>query len=286
MEKMGESSRPVDMDQELERVAINIDIPPCPAILLELSAETNKEQPDFDKLEQLIKRDIGLSASLLKMVNSPFYGLRSKVGNVRQAIGLLGLSMVTTTIYGLVIRDAFPDSNREFMEKFWDSSAKTAMAASFMASRIGGINREDAYTFGLFMDSGIPVLMRKFPDYKQTYEDACSSLDGKFTEMEDEIHGTDHATIGSMLTRSWNLPGVISSAVRSHHEYGMLAESHSALPPECQNFLALGLLAEQVNYNTSSSSEWSQWGSHALKHFNLSEREYQDMLDDVVNLLH
>lgn len=278
----GESA---SIDQELARMAVGIDIPPCPAILLELSAETKKDHPDFDKMEQLIQKDIGLSATLLKTVNSPFYGLRSKIGSVKQAIGLLGLSMITTTVYGLVIRNSFPDGNREFMEKFWDQSAREAMACSFMAGRIGGINREDAYTFGLFVNSGIPVLMKKYPDYKESYEAAVSSTDKKFTEIEDDVHGIDHATIGCMLTRSWNLPDCISSAVRVHHEFSLLDNPSAKLSPDCQNFVALGLLAAQINYNTNSGFERSMWLDAALNHLNISELDYQDLLDDALNLM-
>jgi len=224
-----------EVGRELERVAISIDIPPCPAILQEITAETNKPHPDFDKLELLIKKDIGLSAALLKTVNSPFYGLRNKVVGVKQAISLLGLKTISTMVYGLVVRTAFPGGDRAFMEKFWDMSAQTALAASFIAGKIGGISRDDAYTFGLFMDSGIPILMQKFPDYKTTIEEAKGSENRPFTEVEDDRHCTDHATIGSLLTKSWHLPESVCKAVRSHHDYSVLVEAESKLLPESMN---------------------------------------------------
>jgi HD-like signal output (HDOD) protein len=270
----------LEVGQELERVAGSIDIPPCPAILHEITAETNKPHPDFDVLEQLIKKDIGLSASLLQVVNSPFYGLRNKVESVKQSISLLGLKTISTMVYGLVVRNAIPGGNREFMEKFWDMTAQTAMAASFIAGRIGGIGRDDAYTFGLFMESGIPILMQKFPDYKDTLEEARSSENGCFTEIEDDKHCTDHATIGALLTRKWHLPEAICNAIRCHHDFAVLAEPESKLSPECLNFLSLGLLASQINYSTNASAEYNKWGGLALKHLNVSEQEYQDLMDE------
>jgi HD-like signal output (HDOD) protein len=272
-------SNDLDIGQELERVAVSIDIPPCPAILQQIAAETNKPHPDFDILEELIKKDIGLSASLLKVVNSPFYGLRSKVISVKQAISLLGLKTISTMVYGLVVREAFPGDNRQFMEKFWDLTAQTAMAASFIASRLGGISRDDAYTFGLFMESGIPILMQKFPAYKDTLEEARSS-NSCFTEIEDDKHCTDHATIGSLLTKNWHLPESICQAIRFHHDFSVLAEPQPRLSPECLNFMSVGLLANQINYSTNADAEYQRWGGHALRHLNISEQEYQDLMDE------
>ncbi|MEI7789340.1 MAG: HDOD domain-containing protein, partial [Chlorobiaceae bacterium] len=69
--------KPELADQEVERIVAGIDIPPCPAILIELSLETSKDTPDFGKIEKLVSRDVGLSGMFLKTVNSPFYGLRN-----------------------------------------------------------------------------------------------------------------------------------------------------------------------------------------------------------------
>ncbi len=119
-----------DMDmieKEMERVATSIGIPPCPRILLELADEARKEEPDFSKVEKLVTKDVGLSATLIKTVNSPFYGLRNKISSVSQAIIMLGLSMVSRTISGLVLRNVFSGKDQVNMERFWDSSAKFAM---------------------------------------------------------------------------------------------------------------------------------------------------------------
>ena len=79
-------------DREFERTVLELGIPPCPKILLDLSAEVRKEEPDLQRIERLVSGDVGLSAALIKTVNSPFYGLRSKVHSVMQAIHMLGLS--------------------------------------------------------------------------------------------------------------------------------------------------------------------------------------------------
>lgn len=69
---------------------------------------------------------------------------------------------------GLVLRNVFSGVDQIMMERFWDSSAKFAIATSFIAKQVPGLNREEAYTYGLFQNCGIPILMQRFPEYKST----------------------------------------------------------------------------------------------------------------------
>jgi HD-like signal output (HDOD) protein len=278
------------ISQEIERVALSIGIPPCPGILLELTEETKKEEPDFSKVEKLVSKDVGLSASLLKTINSPFYGLRNKISSVSQAVNLLGLSMLSSTISGLVLRNVFSGKDQVSMERFWDSSAKFALATMYVAKKVPGLNKDDAYTYGLFQNCGIPVLIQRFPDYKQTLDKANNSLEGKFTDIEDDAHGTDHATIGYLMTKSWNLPEVTTSAVRFHHDFNMLSAAQTSLSTEVKDLIALGLLADHAVYLSSGSAnnfslEWSKGGALALAQLGLSEADFTDICDEIVGLL-
>lgn len=279
------------VDKELERVATSIGIPPCPAILLDLAAQVKSDNPDFGKIEQLVTKDVGLSATLLKTVNSPFYGLRSKVSTVKQAITMLGLSMLSRTVTGLVLRNSFASKDQISMERFWDTSAKVAIASSFIAKQLPGMNRDEAYTFGLFQNCGIPILMLRFPEYKQTLGIANNSVDRGFTEVEDAAHGTDHATIGYLMTKSWNLPEQLSSAIRFHHDYAMLSDTGSKLTPQSQNLMAIGLLADHAVYLHSGQKgqnftmEWLKGSDAALAHLGLSTNEVEELYLDVTQIL-
>lgn len=276
------------IDQELERVATSIGIPPCPAILIELASEVKKDDPSFARIEQLVVKDVGLSATLLKTVNSPFYGLRTKVGTVKQAVSMLGLSMLSRTVTGLVLRNSFASKDKISMERFWDTSTQAAMSASFLARHLPGISRDDAYTFGLFQNCGIPVLMQRFPDYKETLGIANNAPDKRFTEVEDQTHGTDHATIGYLLTKSWNMPETLSTAIRFHHEYQALSEANDKILPASRNLIALGLLADQVvtlHSRQNFSLEWAKGGEAALAHLGLSQSEFEDLYEDANAIL-
>ena len=271
------------IDQELERVALSIGIPPCPAILQAIADEMNRDEPSLAKIEQLISKDVGLSATLLKTINSPFYGLTDKISTLPQAINLLGLAMLSRTISELVLKQISLARDQVNMERFWDSSGKLASTAATLAMRLG-INREAAYTYGLFQNCGIPILMQRFPDYKQTLALANLSADRKFTDIEDEAHGANHATIGYLLTKSWNLTAVISHAIRFHHDYSVFSAPDGKHPPEALKLIALGMLADyavQKIFGQNFSLEWQKGGALALAHLGLDADQFEEMLTEV-----
>jgi HD-like signal output (HDOD) protein len=272
------------IDQELERVARGLGIPPCPTILIQLSAETRKQEPNLKVVEDLITKDIGLSATLFKTVNSPFYGLRNKVSNVRQAVSLLGLPMVSRTIAGLVLRRVFESNGQLDLKDFWDHSSKVATATAFIARHVHGIDRDAAYTFGLFQNCGIPILMQRYPEYKRTLDAMSGAADMKLTEFEDQVCGTDHATTGYLLTRSWHLPLPVCTGIRYHHEVQQLDEAQSTVPVPSRVLVALGLLADhavQLYKDQDFSLEWKSGGKLAQHCLGLSDTEVEELFEDV-----
>jgi HD-like signal output (HDOD) protein len=160
----------------------------------------------------------------------------------------------------------------------------------YLAKRIPGLNKADAYTYGLFQNSGIPILIQRFPDYKETLNKANNLSEGKFTTVEDNAHGTDHAIIGYLMTKSWNLPEVTTTAVRFHHEYEMLSESQTKIHTDSKNLIALGLLADYAVHLSSGSNknfslEWTKGGAHALAQLNLSDTDFADICEDIAHLI-
>lgn len=275
-------------EQQLERAAQAVGIPSCPRVLLDLSAETKKEEPNLRKIEALVSKDMGLMATLLKTVNSPFYGLSTKVGTVRQAIQVIGLSMLSRTVTGIVLKKALSGGNPAGMEAFWDTSAKAAMIAAFIAKQLPGMNRDEAYTFGLFQNCGIPMLLQRYPDYAQTLTQAENDAERKHTEVEEAAHGTDHATMGYLLTKSWNLPEDLSQAIRHHHEYTLVADANAQLSTQSRNLIAIGLAADhalQLSAADKVSVEWAKGGHYALAHLGLSTAEFDEIASDLAGML-
>ncbi|MCX7141998.1 MAG: HDOD domain-containing protein [Proteobacteria bacterium] len=231
---------------DVDRIAREIGIPPCPAILGSLSAEMRQKEPDTRKLAALIGTDVALSAALLKFVNSPFYGLRTKATNAHQALSIIGLRAGANLVTGLVLRQAFPAGSGPLMQRFWDDSGRMAAAAMAAARRLKGIDLDEAHTFALFRDCGMPVMIKKFPDYAKIYDSLGRTPGAQVTVAEEMRHRYSHARVGYALARGWMLPEPFCRAILFHHDYEKVAAGHRDVEPANRKLVAFGLLMEQV----------------------------------------
>lgn len=259
-----------------------IFIPPCPAVVAALLEEARCPDVDFNKIIRLITGDLSLAASMMKTANSPVFALRNKVETVQKAAAVLGLKNILCIVNGLALKRSL-SPNGISMERFWERSNYHATVSTRLARRVPGITQEDAYTFGLFHDCGIPILMQRFPDYKETL--VLSNRSAKAVwETENERHGTDHVTVGAMLARNWHLPDLIVKAVRLHHNFEILADDSAHVRDEVRALTAVSLLADHLIarfLNVPDEAEWMAHGTAALNYLNFDEEELAELQSDV-----
>lgn len=257
-----------------------VDIPPCPAIALALMKEAGKDEVDFDKVIRLISGDVGLAAAMLKTANSPFFGLGRKVQSVSAAVTVLGLKNILNIVMGLSLRNAVkaPQLN---MERFWERSNYAAITCERLTKRHPIVAREDAYTFGIFHECGVPILMQKLPNYKETL--TAANHDGG-TQIEDAAHSTNHAVAGYMLARSWGLKPAVAQAIRFHHDPAFFDATSSGDTLVAQNLMALGVLAEHIVASFvgfPDDAYWSLLGPRALEFLGMSAEELGEKQSDI-----
>lgn len=263
---------------QLERSLTDIGIPPCPAILTRVMTEIQKDEPDYAHLTAIIGSDVAISAGLIKTANSPFFSRQRRARSVSEAITILGLSVVSHVIAGLVLRKAFPDSPT--LHRFWDSSARIARISGWLAHKldIPGLTAEDAYTFGLFRDSGIPVLLLRHPQYSDALILANNETTRAFTDIESATVPEHHATVGSLLAQSWWLPEEIYLGIRAHHNLPALEATDSLLPMLCRQLIATSQLAEhllQRQLGLCHTQEWPKLGAACLSLLRLDEDDLE-----------
>jgi HD-like signal output (HDOD) protein len=269
--------------QVAEKILKSINIPPCPDVVVALMEELSQEDVDFTKLVKIISGDVSLAASMLKTANSPFFALRNKVGSIQQAVSVLGLKNLTQIVRGSALQKAL-GGEKLTMERFWERSNFTAVVASHMAGKLQGISREDAYTLGLFHDCGIPILMQKFPDYKEKLAAANQSAELVIV-IEDKNYATNHAIVGNMLARNWFLPEHISQAILVHHDHIIFSEPEDSTSPEACALVATTLVSEHIVatfLGKSDDAEWIVSGQMALDHLGLSPDDMEDITEDAL----
>ena len=237
-----------------------IGIPPCPSVLQEFMAEANKDDPDFRRLSHLINKDVALSASVIKTINSPFYGLSRKARTVHDALTLLGLRQTSRLIAGLLLRKAFATSRSPAMFDYWDSSAKIALMSGYLARELEVANLEEAHTFALFRDCGVPVLLTRFPEYEQMLVETRNENEQRRCEMEHAQFGFDHAQVGATLAQSWHMPDETWQAIRVHTRYGQPGFREDPETSRFVTLIAIALVAEsmqRMHRGTFDEGEWA-----------------------------
>lgn len=265
-----------EVDHLLERTILDIGIPPCPDILARFMAEMNKDEPDYNRLASLIGADVSVSAGLIKTANSPFFGLRQKVRSGVEALAMLGMKTTSHTVAGIILRNSFP--NIPNLERFWDASARVARVSAWLAQHldIRGLRTDDAYTFGLFRDCGIPVLLGRFKNYEAVLEMAEREIERSFVAVEEDGIPVNHASVGGILAQSWYLPKEICLAICNHHDVTALGSTNSQLPLPSKRLIAIAQLAEhlvQHQLGVSFTQEWAKLGAACLQLLNLGEEQ-------------
>lgn len=275
------------IEREAESIAKSVGIPPCPAVLTGLVGQMRMDEPDFPKIAKLIGTDVALAAAMLKTVNSPFYGLPQKVNSIPQALALLGLRNVSHLVTRLLFQQTFPITDSPAMERYWESSSGIATLLAGLARKTRVIDRDDAYTYGLFRDCGIPVMMLNFTGYPKLLELAHNATDRVLTEMERRQFGVDHAGVGAELAESWHLTAAISQAITHHHNDAIFG-APEPLPPQSLMMIALGVIAEKLyreHCGDTPGLEWRRAGDAALCATGISAQDLAEFSGEIDGLL-
>jgi HD-like signal output (HDOD) protein len=222
-----------------------IRIPPCPATLGDVMREAQKDEPDLRVLGKKIAMDVGMSAMALKLANSAMFGSGIAVNNVGQAAKRLGINNLLSVVIAASLSQAGRDLPAELMTPFWARASSLALASAVIARRLVGISADSAYTYALFHDAGIPVMMMQFPAYAEVYAGAIAAR-RRLERAELEHFQSSHALVGWLLARNWGLPAKIGAAIRFHHEPELFSVRDEMLTHEVLDLIAVGVIAEQV----------------------------------------
>lgn len=183
---------------------------PAEAARIQTVAEDRRSS--LGDLERIACRDPVLSASLLRLANSAFYGMRRRVGSLRQAIFVLGFKTTRDVALALALA-SLGRSKHPLRSELWDRSLRGAAAARAVAEVQGSGMGSEAFVSALLRDLGRVLLL-------EVAGDGYASLKGEDKEvldLEHETYGFDHALLGATFLERWGLPDETCAAIGAHH---------------------------------------------------------------------
>lgn len=279
-------------DDRGRKLAQEVKIPPRPEVLITVSGEAKKEEPDFDRITTALSSDVSLAGAVLQVVNSPYFGLKNRISSIHQATALLGLQKVSSVVRVVALRNTV--SNGVELGRFWDTATEVANICGMLAPKLSALSSDDAYTLGLFHDCGIPLMMQAFKDYKEVLRLSNLSNVKPRTRIEDRRYGTNHTKVGYELSKSWFLPDRIGLAILNHHLYHEVFNQEEDDPEyyEVLPLLAILKMAEQISavfrksLRAEFSDEWNEIGPQILNCMGITEQDFCEIRDDVLEQLY
>ncbi len=210
-------------DQQIRQLLLRIkQLPTLPQVVTHLLKLIDNPSSSANQVSKIISQDQSLATKVLKLVNSPFYGMPKRISTLSQATVILGFNTIKNLALTAAIFEQFgdengnahPDFNRE---KFWEHSVACAVAAKTIAEHIHYEMPEEAFMAGLIHDIGKVI----FDQY--LHEDFGAALEyakkHKVPLREGEKHaiGISHTEVGAWLAEKWNLPGHLNASIEYHH---------------------------------------------------------------------
>lgn len=174
-------------------------------------------------VSNVIVRDASLSAQIMKLVNSAYFGLPKKMGDLNRAIALLGYGRIKNLVLSLSLIRVFRSmtkKHRDDFGRFWEHSAVVAGIMKRVALRLGLEDPEQAFLTGLLHDVGKLAFIGYFPKEYAAVVKAAEAKDENFLDVEGSQFAAGHAKVGAWMTKAWNLPAEVVTAIETHHDEG------------------------------------------------------------------
>ena len=210
-------------NSELQAVVSRLQaLPSLPSLYLEVTHELESSEPSLPRITRLVSEDMAMTAKILQLVNSAFFGLRCRISSPMQAVQMLGLDTLRALVLSTHVFDKFRGNTLGEAEiaYLWEHSLAAASFAKHIADSENADRQmvDDCFTAGLLHDSGKLILASAMGSKYQDVLQAVRQNEKKLIAAEVEILGCSHAEVAAYLLGLWGLPETVIDGVASHHD--------------------------------------------------------------------
>lgn len=267
----------------IERFRANENLPSLPGVAVEVLALT--EQPDctIDQLANVIQNDPAITARILKIINSPLFGVAKGITSIKQASTLLGMRKLRIMALSFSIVQAIrrPEGDETFdYEAYWRQALTAAVASRLLATKTARPIAEEAFVAGLLHNIGIVAGYLTAPDlFKPLLERSHKS--GRWT-VEDEIEllGASHAILSAELLKVWGLPEPLRLGVE-HYRDAAPIEPNSSATPDLAHLIAAGVSIAELFAGDASMADIELCRTRCLQLTGIHRELLEQVLDAV-----
>ncbi len=195
------------------------NVPSLPMIFHHLNEAVNNARSSMREIAEIISTDQSLSARLLKLVNSVFFGFPSRIETISHAATIIGIQQLRDMALATTIIQMFRGIPAELLDAkaFWRHSIACGIAARVLASYHQEPNVERFFVAGLLHDIGHLIIYRRNAGQAKEALVRCAQSGELLYQVERQMMGFDHADVGGLLLNHWRLPQSLEEAAKFHH---------------------------------------------------------------------
>lgn len=252
-----------------------MELASLPNIFFQITESLKNPRSSASYVAEVISKDVALSAKLLKMVNTPFYGFPSRIDTLSRAVTVVGTNQLTNLALGVSVIAAFEGVPEEFftLKEFWLHSVACGIVARLLAGRAGLAGDEKFFVAGLLHDIGRLVMLKNH--LKASIEVLRPAKVGRraLVDVERAVWGCTHAEIGGRMLKSWRLPPFLESLVHHHH-----TPMEASMPAEASVVHVADFIIHGLGIGSSGASLVPELDPRAWKKLGLREKDLPDIV--------
>ncbi len=216
-----ETSKPFDIHPE-KFISENTQLSTLPDIFRQINETISRPNSSAHDIAKVISKDTNLSAKLLKIVNSAFYGYPSRIDTLSRAVNIVGTKQLSTLAIGINVIHMFKNIPSMIidMKAFWQHSVACGINARIIAGYKNIQNTERLFVAGLLHDIGRLLMYNYLPDLSREMLISARSQNKLLFSTERDFLRIDHSYIGGLLLAKWRLPMSLENTVSHHHNPG------------------------------------------------------------------
>ena len=269
-----------DIEEKIK--STKIKLPELSSTIVEIKETMADPMASANDVAEVVKKSPSLTALLLKIVNSAFYGFPSKIDNISRAVTLIGFKQIASLALGVSIMQSFKDIPKAIvdMEAFLKHSLACGLISRILSAYMNIRQTEQMFVSGLLHDIGRLILYKDFPHESKLYFKLAMESDKSLYSVE-RIHiGYSHARIGKNLIKAWNLPIVLENNVVFHHRPSDAPDQKKAAIIHLADIIVNGL-----GLGTSGERLIPQMDYKAVENINMPFKIFNTVVQQAIHQL-
>ncbi|MGM0577156.1 MAG: HDOD domain-containing protein [Myxococcota bacterium] len=262
-------------------------LPHMPQVLAQVQQSLRSGRADAGRIAKLVSADPGLTAQILRVVNSAYYSLRREIVDLRYAVAYLGFNEIHRIVLTVSVVQGLGVKDPSELKRFWHHSFYTALIAKCLAGIYERhIEPGELWPAALLHDVGVLVYMRLYPRHwnalaEHRAEEACLLVDA-----ERDLRLPSHTTMGAALCERWQLPESIHDVCRHHELDDPSSEPGTPLNVAFRRMVSAASLLSQMSTGDLRPDVRERAGRHARRLLGLDQRDFMTLMGTIYELRH